>query len=160
MTPALLTRMCRSGWRARKRFAKARTSFSEPSSSCSTSTCRFPVEARIPAATASPFGTSRAVRITWAPRPASTRAVSWPSPLDPPVISATLPLRSMPSATSLAVVSWPNVAGSRMGSSSDGVREPTSAVTPSEPSAEAGFVARDFTKVYRMSEVEVWQGET
>ena len=42
----------------------------------------------------------------------------------------------------------------------DGVCEPTSAMTPSEPSAEAVFVARGLTKVYRMSEVEAWQGET
>src|SRR5262245_38516136 len=88
---------------------------SEPSSSSSTSTCSFPAEARIACATASPFGTSRAVRITWAPRVASTRAVSCPSPLDPPVTNATLPRRSMPSATSLAVVSAPNFVASRIG---------------------------------------------
>src|SRR5947208_1739504 len=48
-----------------------------------------------------------------APLSARTRAVSCPSPLEPPVISATLPLKSIPSATSLAVVSAPNFAGSR-----------------------------------------------
>src|SRR4029453_12076271 len=45
---------------------------------------------------------------------ARTRAVSCPSPLDPPVTSATLPPRSMPAATSLAIVSAPNFAASRM----------------------------------------------
>src|SRR5262245_61272393 len=89
-------------------------SFSEPSSSSSTSTCRLPVDARMPSATASPFGTSRAVRITWAPLSARTRAVSCPNPPDPPVTSATFPRKSMPSATSLAVVSAPNFVASRL----------------------------------------------
>jgi hypothetical protein len=114
ITPALATRMWRVGWRARKRVAKARTECSEPSSSASTSTWGFPVVARTSAATDSPFGTSRAVRITCTPRAARTRAVSRPSPLDPPVTSATFPPRSMPSAASLAVVWAPNRVASRM----------------------------------------------
>ena len=73
---------------------------SEPSSSASTPTARVAGRRANRRGDRLALGTSRAVRITSAPRDARARAVSWPSPLEPPVTSATLPLRSMPSTTS------------------------------------------------------------
>src|SRR5262249_42439932 len=59
------------------------------------------------------------------PRSASARDVSWPIPPDPPVTNATLRRRSIPSLTSLAVVSAPNFVASRTRGPLLGRREST-----------------------------------
>ena len=56
---------------------------------------------------ASPLSSLRTASTTWAPAAASARAVSSPRPVDAPVTTATLPLRSTPSSTSSVVVCSP-----------------------------------------------------
>jgi hypothetical protein len=68
----------------------------------------LPVVAVMSAAVRSPASVSHTASVTSAPAPARARAVSIPMPEDPPVTTARLPDRSMPSITSPAVESNPN----------------------------------------------------
>src|SRR5262245_7831858 len=103
ITPALLSRRWRTECSASQPFAKARTLSGRSSASERTSRDADGCAARIEAATDSAFFVSRAVSVTAAPRAASARDVSAPSPPEGPVTIATLPARSMPSSTWSAV---------------------------------------------------------
>src|SRR3954451_20195190 len=100
MTPALLTRMS-SG--PRQVDAKAATDAGSVTSRAATATSSRPVVAAMSLAVLAPASVLRTARVTWAPAPASARAVSMPIPDDAPVTMARLPVRSMPATTSAAV---------------------------------------------------------
>jgi hypothetical protein len=98
MMPALHSStsiVCPSAWIS---SAQAAT---EPSSLRSQAT--GVMETPAPAAAAAAFSRVRARPMIWAPRPASTRIDSRPSPELQPVIRMRLPRRSSPSVTSCAV---------------------------------------------------------
>jgi hypothetical protein len=103
--PALPTRMCRGPSQA---AANARTEAGSDSSSGATWMSLLPVVPVMSSAVRSPASVSRTARVTSAPALASARAVSTPMPEAPPVTTARMPVRSMPSTTSAAVEVAPN----------------------------------------------------
>lgn len=108
ITPALLTRMCRGPVQA---LAKAVIDALSARSRRPTRTLSFPVALRISVAVRSPASVLRTARVTEAPALTRARAVSAPRPEPAPVTTACLPLRSMPSMTSVAVDSSPKGSG-------------------------------------------------
>src|SRR5690606_2442307 len=92
ITPALLTRTCRAAWRLRKASAKAWIEARLARSSGSVSTAAgLGAPWRTVRSAARARSGLRQARTTCAPRRASARAVSSPSPLFAPVTIATLP---------------------------------------------------------------------
>ncbi|SDJ06482.1 hypothetical protein SAMN05421869_108314 [Nonomuraea jiangxiensis] len=102
MMPALLTRMCSARPEDRKASAKASTEAGSIRSSRSISTPSIPrrASAALPG--------WRTGTTTRAPARRRTRVVSRPMPEWPPVTTAVLPVRSMPSMTSSAVLAASN----------------------------------------------------
>ncbi len=86
ITPALLISRSMRGWAARSSAAAERTESREVRSRAWTVT-----SPEMRAAARPPFSGSRTARTTLAPRSASIRAVSKPSPVLAPVTTATLP---------------------------------------------------------------------
>jgi hypothetical protein len=91
---ALLTSTSSLANRSPNAVAKARTEASEERSVFMTVTAGVAVLSAISLLASSPRCVSRQPRMTWAPKRASSRAVSLPMPLLPPVMSATRPVRS------------------------------------------------------------------
>jgi hypothetical protein len=91
MIPALFTRMCSGPVQPE---TNSPTEARSARSSRATRTRGLPPAALIADAAFSPASVSRTARVTSAPAPASTRAVSWPMPEEAPVTIARLPVRS------------------------------------------------------------------
>lgn len=100
ITPALLMRTCKG---PRQPVTNAATEAWSARSSGATRTSLLPVAATMSCAARSPAAGSRTARVTSAPTPASTRAVSKPMPEVAPVITTLRPDRSRPDTTSAAV---------------------------------------------------------
>src|SRR4051812_29295897 len=96
--------MCRGSRHERTNFA---TDSISARSSRATCNALLPVLAAMASAARSPEATSRTARVIRAPMRASARAVSKPIPEEAPVTIALRPVRSIPPATSAAVLEKP-----------------------------------------------------
>jgi len=110
ITPAFAMSTSRGFPSASSRSAQARVLASDARSSSMSSTLAFGgAPARIGSAARSPLASSRTAITRFAPCAASARAVSAPSPADPPVIRIRCPDKCLPSSNSSVVVSQPYV---------------------------------------------------
>src|SRR6266498_985853 len=94
ISPALFTSTSRLSKRSSTSAANDRIDRKLARSSGMTSTELFPLRSAISCRAARPRSSLREVMTTWAPRPASATAASFPIPVFPPVITMTFPATS------------------------------------------------------------------